>query len=206
MERKASSSVVWAVVLILLGVVALVLQVAPGWQEWLDMSQSWPLLVIGIGVALLVIGAVTERSGLAVPACVFAGIGGLLTWQVYTGNWESWAYVWALIPGFVGAGMLLARLLGNEDAHNARVGVRLLVVSVILFAVCTSFFSMLGLLGPYWPVLLIVVGVLLLAWSGTDAWQRYAATRGPAAAPRPRDEVPLPRGSDTRGSPQGRAI
>jgi hypothetical protein len=206
MERKASSSVVWAVVLILLGVVALALQLAPSWQEWFDLGDFWPLIVVGGGVALLAIGALTEHPRLAVPACVLGGIGGLLAWQVYTADWESWAYVWTLIPGFVGVGLLLAGLLGHEVARSVRSGVRLLVVSAILFAAFTAFFSMLGFVGPYWPVQLIVVGVLLLAWSGMDAWQRYAAPREPAPAARPAVEAPLRRGADITGSTQGRAV
>ena len=40
-----------------------------------------------------------------------------------------------------------------------------LVISLVVFAVFASFFGALGLVGSYWPVLLIVLGLLLLAQS-----------------------------------------
>ena len=98
---------------------------------------------------------------MAVPACVVGGIGGLLYWQNVTGNWESWAYAWALIPGFVGVGTMLMGIV-SRDGGQVRSAAWLLVISAILFVVFGSFFGALGFLGKYWPVLLILLGVLSL--------------------------------------------
>ncbi len=204
MDRKStSSSVVWAVLLILIGVAALVLQVVPNWDQTLDLSQTWPLLVIGAGLFLLALGVGVGRPQLAIPACILGGIGGILAWQNYTGEWESWAYVWTLIPGFVGVGIILSNLLGRERGDGVRGGIRLLVLSIVLFAAFTTFFSLVGLAGAYAPILLIAVGVVLLAWSGMDAVQRLGQQRALEppleAGSRPRGDAPTLR--PTHGGP-----
>ena len=38
----------------------------------------------------------------------------------------------------------------------------LILISLVLFAIFGSFFGALGLVGDYWPVLLIVLGLLML--------------------------------------------
>ena len=161
MGSSRRSSLAAGLVMILLGAWFLVVQFVPGLQAWF----AWPLIIVGVGVLLLVIGLLTGVPALSVPACIVGGIGGLLYWQDATGNWESWAYAWALIPGFVGVGIVLAGLLGGEGRQAMRGGGTLILISLILFAVFGSFFGALGLAGNYWPALLIALGLLLLVRS-----------------------------------------
>ena len=157
MSRAKRGGVAAGVLLVLLGLGALAVQFVPGLQVWF----SWPMIVIGVGVALLILGLLSGEPGMAVPACIVGGIGGLLYWQNATGNWGSWAYAWALIPGFVGLGTIVSGVLGG-DGGDVRGGAWLLLISLILFAVFGSFFGALDILGKYWPVLLILLGVLSL--------------------------------------------
>ena len=159
MNSKRRSGLVGGLVLILLGVWFLVTQWVPGLQVWF----SWPMIIVGVGALLLIIGLLAGAPAMAVPACIVGGIGGLLYWQNATGNWDSWSYAWALIPGFVGVGVLVSGLLGGETRQSIREGGWLILISLVLFAVFGSLFGGLGLLGPYWPVLLILLGLLLLA-------------------------------------------
>jgi len=161
MDSQRRSSLAGGLVLILLGALFLAVQWVPGLQIWF----SWPLIIIGIGVLLLIVGLLTGVPAMAIPACIVGGIGGLLYWQNATGNWESWAYAWTLIPGFVGVGMVLSGLLGGDTRQMVRGGGWLILISLVLFAVFASFFGALGLVGSYWPVLLIVLGLLVLAQS-----------------------------------------
>jgi hypothetical protein len=161
MDSQRRSSLAGGLVLILLGALFLAVQWVPGLQLWF----SWPLIIIGIGVLLLIVGLLTGVPAMAMPACIVGGIGGLLYWQNATGNWESWAYAWTLIPGFVGVGMVLSGLLGGDTRQTVRGGGWLILISLVLFAVFASFFGALGLVGSYWPVLLIVLGLLVLAQS-----------------------------------------
>jgi len=161
MDSQRRSSLAGGLVLILLGALFLAVQWVPGLQIWF----SWPLIIIGIGVLLLIVGLLTGVPAMAIPACIVGGIGGLLYWQNATGNWESWAYAWTLIPGFVGVGMVLSGLLGGDTRQMVRGGGWLILISLVLFAVFASFFGALGLVGSYWPVLLIGLGLLVLAQS-----------------------------------------
>jgi len=162
MNKKRRSGLAGGVLLILLGVWFLAVQLVPGLGMWIAASMSWPLWIIGVGILLLVIGLLTGTPAMAIPACIVGGIGGILYWQNLTGNWESWSYIWALIPGFVGIGSLLAGLLGENRRESIRSGITLIVISLILLLVFGSFLGNWELLGPYWPVLLIVLGVVLL--------------------------------------------
>jgi hypothetical protein len=160
MDRGRRSTLAGGLVLILLGTLFLLAQIVPGWENWFE----WPLFIVAVGFLLLIIGLLTGATGMAVPACIVGGIGGLLYYQNTTGNWESWAYTWALIPGFVGVGVILAGLLEGKFGKSLREGGQLLLISLIMFAIAGSFFGALGIgwLGKYWPVLLIALGLLIL--------------------------------------------
>jgi len=158
MNARRRSGLAGGVVLILLGALFLAIQLIPGARIWV----SWPWIIIGVGILLLVIGAVTGVPAMAIPACIVGGIGGLLYYQNATGDWESWSYAWALIPGFVGVGIILSGLLEGRVRHAVRGGGGLVLISVVLFAVFGSFFGALGLAGKYWPALLILLGLFLL--------------------------------------------
>ncbi len=159
MQRQSRGNLVIGLILILMGAWFLVLQFLPGLEDYVNLS--WPLIIIGVGVVLLLFAVLGGVPSLAVPACIVGGIGGLLYWQNTTENWESWAYAWTLIPGFVGLGIFIASLLGAETREGARGGLGLMFISLVLFLVFGSFFGAFGFIGPYWPVLLILLGVLL---------------------------------------------
>ncbi len=162
MAERRRPGLVAGLVLILLGLWFLAVQLVPGVRQWAaGITLSWPLIVIAVGVALLLMGLLTGAAGMAVPACIVGGIGGLLYWQNATGNWGSWSYAWALIPGFVGVGTLLMGAWERNAAH-VRDGLQTILVSLVLFAIFGSFFGGGRLFGPYWPGLLILLGLWLL--------------------------------------------
>jgi hypothetical protein len=163
MDRRSRSAIGFAVVLILLGGALLAVQLVPGLKAWFDASFDWPVVFIIVGLALLVLGLAVGSPGLAVPACIVAGCGGIVYYQNATGDWTSWSYAWALIPGFVGVGTIIAALFGEGELGRAvRDGLRTIVVSAVLFVVFGSIFGPFRFLGDYWPVLLILLGLLTL--------------------------------------------
>jgi len=150
-----------ALVLILLGVWFLAVQIFPGLRDFAYGRITWPVAIIGVGAVIGLIGLVTWVPDLLIPACIVGGIGGLLYWQNATGNWGSWAYAWALIPGFVGVGIVLSGALrGNRRAMIG--GGWTIFNSLVLLAIFGSFLGGMALF-RYWPVLLILLGVLMLA-------------------------------------------
>ena len=163
MYQQRRSSLVAGLILVLIGTWFLANQLVPGLKIWVNARVSWPLFVVGVGVLLLVIGLLVGAADMAIPACIVGGIGGILFWQNATGNWESWAYVWALIPGFVGVGAILAGLIRGKPGRGFREGIGAIIFSLILFSIFASFLGGTNTIGPYWPVLLILLGFWILA-------------------------------------------
>ncbi len=162
MDRRRRSSLVGGVLLVLIGAWFVAVQVLPELATWLEFEFTWPLFIVAIGAILFVVGLVTAVPGLAVPACIVAGIGGILCFQATSGRWVSWAYAWLLVPSFVGVGILLANILDGKFAKGVREGGVLIVIGLVLFGTMGSIFGGLGWLGPYWPLLIAGLGVLLV--------------------------------------------
>ena len=163
MDRHQRSSIAFALILILVGVWFLAVQLVPALQAFAISSHTWPLLIVAFGALWAAAALVAWTPGLLVPASIFGGIGGLLYYQNATGNWESWAYAWTLIPGFVGVGVFFATLLQGKVREAITAGGWLILISGTLYLIFGSFLGGPNLLGPYWPVLIILLGVIILA-------------------------------------------
>ena len=130
-SRRAS--LVWGVSLVFVGILLLVAQLLGA-----DVLQvGWPIVVIVPGL-LFLIGAFTAAPGrgvgyLAIPGCIILVSGLVLAAQNLTGDWDSWAYAWALVaPTAVGLGLLLAGV--RERVRGVRVaGAVVTVIGLVLF-------------------------------------------------------------------------
>jgi len=160
MENK--QGLLWGILLILLGAFFLLVRMMP------DVFGEiyWPYFIIGVGGVFLLAAIITRSGGLAIPACIIGGIGGILYYQALTGRWESWAFMWTLIPGFVGVGIILAGLLEREHPHFESGALVLVAISVLGFLIFGSAFGALfGYnldFGMLWPLFLVGIGVILL--------------------------------------------
>jgi hypothetical protein len=162
MDPRTRSGLGAGVLLVVVGLVFLAIQLVPGLQDAFRLEFTWPLIVVAVGVGLLLMGLLTSTPGMAIPACITAGIGGILYWQNMTGQWMSWSYAWALIPGFAGVGTILAAALGEGGWRAVSRGAETILVSLAMFAIFGSLFGGWALFGPFWPVLLIVLGLVML--------------------------------------------
>jgi len=163
MDRKNRSQLGLGIILILLGGWFIAQKTVPGLQEWVAQFSAWPFTVIGAGAIILLLALILGTPGLAVPASIVAGIGGILYYQNATQDWGSWSYMWALIPGFVGVGTILTGLLGENTRQNLRHGMNLMVISAVLFLVFSAFLGGWQILGNFGPaILLILLGLWVL--------------------------------------------
>ena len=159
---KNRSQLALGVVLILLGAWFIAQHQIPALQTWVAQYMSWPLNVVAAGAIILLIGLIVGAPGMAIPAAIVAGIGGILYYQNMTNDYQSWSYMWTLIPGFVGVGQIVAGVLGRS-MHEARTGMNLILVSVVMFIIFAAIFGKLSILGPYFPAaVLILVGLWFL--------------------------------------------
>jgi len=163
MNKQGRSQLALGVLLILLGAWFLLDRTVPAFHGFFEQYTEWPVNLLLIGGVIFILGLVLGSPGLSVPAAIVAGIGGIFYYQEATGNYESWSYMWALIPGFVGLGSVLAGLLGDNTAHNLKRGMNLMVVSAVLFLVFSAFLGGWDILGNYGPaILLILLGLWVL--------------------------------------------
>jgi hypothetical protein len=163
MNTRGRSQLALGVILILLGAWFFADKSVPAFHSFFNKYAEFPFNMFLIGAGIFIVGLVIGQPGMAVPAAIVAGIGGIFYYQDITNNYESWSYMWTLIPGFVGVGSILAGLLGDNTAHNLRRGLNVMVVSAVLFLVFASFFGGLEILGNYGPaILLILLGMWVL--------------------------------------------
>jgi hypothetical protein len=161
MDAKRRSGLAGGLLLILLGALFLIAQFIPSLRIWFSAQGSWPLIVIGIGLLLLILAIALSTPALAIPACIVGGIGCMLYYQNATGDWGSWAYAWTLIPGFVGVGLILSGLLEGSPVRSLAAGLWMILISLLAFVIFGSFLGM-GRFSAYWPLLLVLGGLVLL--------------------------------------------
>ncbi len=160
MRNSGRIQLIVGLLLILLGAWFVAIRQFPQLRPWESIQLQWPFYVVVAGALILIVGVLTGIPGSTVAASVVAGIGAILYYQETTGDWQSWSFVWTLLPGFVGVGTILAGLLGQDTRHNLGRGLYLIMVSVVLFLVFAAIFQRLAILGPFGlPILLILLGV-----------------------------------------------
>ena len=162
--RQNRTNLILGLLLIVVGGWMILTNQVPAIHEWITAHSTGSVYTIGAGVLILLIGLFTGSPGMAVPAAIVAGIGGILYYQDLTNDYSSWSYMWTLILGFVGVGTILAGLLGENTRNNLGRGLRLIVISVVFFLAFGTFFGGLKILGTYGaPILIILLGLFILA-------------------------------------------
>jgi len=164
METTNRGAVVVGLLLISTGAVFLLVNLLPG----LEIGQMWPGIFFAIAAALLLPPVILPShrhalAGFVIPGVILLVLGLILTYQVITGDWESWAYAWALIPGSVGAGLWVAARLGYWGEGASTVGLWLLGGSLVGFVSFSAFLGGDSPLARGAPVALIVLGSLITA-------------------------------------------
>jgi hypothetical protein len=164
MKRRGSFTL--GFLLILMGAWFLAVQFVPGIEQWMEEIADWPIWVIGPGLIFIVAGLLSGVTELMIPGSIISGIGLILYYQNVTGDWQSWAYAWALIVVFVGIGIFLANLFKGKVRNGVSEGGPPFTTGLILFLIFGSIFraafGQSPLLGDYWPVLLMIVGLWML--------------------------------------------
>ena len=164
--------IIAGIVLITIGAIAWAITAAgmdP--SQWLGGS-GWTLFIFIPGVVLFVGGLLAQDEpavGLTIAGSIIMTIAAMLFAMDRTEHYEAWAYAWTLIPGAAGIGVLIH---GSQagDRRKVRAGGRLILISLVMFAVGAFFFETIFQTGTvpfgvdaFWPVVLVVVGVFVIA-------------------------------------------
>lgn len=192
METKSrnAGSLVFGVLLVLFGLMALLSQVFKGFDF---IGTFWPFIIIGVGVMFFVgmFAGGKSVSGLAVPGTIIAGIGLMLFVQNLAKYFESWAYAWALIIIFVGLGIFIMGWWG-ENSGQRKGGINVMRIGLILFLIFGAFFEMLFRASTwadyFFPVGLILLGLyLVLRRSGLFSRKPAQIQEQPQEQEQPKD-------------------
>jgi len=156
MNKRAS--ITGGVILILLGLFFLAREIFP------DVFGvfEWPFIVIGVGVVFILAAILSGQGGLAIPGTIIGGIGGILYAQSNLIGFNSWSYMWALIPGLVGLGIILSGIIDGHIRGALSAGLTLILISLVLFFIFGGSFGLDPELVKYWPVILIALGVITI--------------------------------------------
>ncbi len=166
-------------ILVVLGAVFFAVQVL-GY----DVARyGWPMLVVGVGLVFLAAGlaGMDPSRGLVIPGVIVTTVGLILVYQNTFNDWQSWAWIWALIPASVGlATALHASLTGHPE--KVRGGISMLSWFIVAALLGFAFFEGVlhisgrdfGPVGQYlFPLLLVLAGVWVLIGRMTwDRWER----------------------------------
>ena len=136
-----------------------------GILPWEAMGTYWPVLIILGGLAFLV----AYLFGREDPGLLIPGVGGLLigffflAFTTGTLSWEDMGVLWPLFPLLGGVAFVVAYLVGGrQDKGVLWVGLAAVAIGVLGLAITIGSLS-LPWLSNFWPILLIVIG-LLLVW------------------------------------------
>jgi hypothetical protein len=150
----------------LLGAWFLTVQFVPEVGEWMEQFADWPIWVIGPGLIFILAGLISGVFDLIIPGSIISGIGLILYYQNETGAYQSWAYAWALIIVFVGIGVFLANLFRGKVGRAFEEGGPPVMTGLVMFLIFGSIFratfGQSPLLGEYWPLLLVLIGLWML--------------------------------------------
>ena len=153
---KNHSSIAIGLILIILGACFLILQFVPSLGALVDFDFLWPLIPLGIGLLMLILGFSSSPSRL-IPGTILSGIGLILFVSNTFQQWDFWQ-LWLLVPAFVGIGIVLFNLRdGKGLPQAASAGGGPLTVGLVLFAVFSLAES--SVFQIFWPVILIIAGV-----------------------------------------------
>jgi hypothetical protein len=149
---RESRSLIWGIILILLGLIFLGKNL-----DWFDFSWGdyWPSVMI-IGGLFFWFGWITKRQefGLLMPGTILLVYGIMFQYSAING----WYYMDVLWPGFLlgpGLGFLFMYLLGNREKG-------LLIPAFILIILAALFWMEHDVYRYFWPAILIALGIYLL--------------------------------------------
>jgi hypothetical protein len=162
MDLYRRGNLVIGIFLLLVGAWFLAGQYFPQLNQFIKLDIEWPLLIVGIGLFFLIMSMLLRAPGLAVPASIIGGIGAIFNYQNQSGDWQSWAYMWTLIPGFVGVGVMLTQILEGRIWAGLREGINLILFSLLMFGLFSGFLGGPANFARLWPLFLIGSGVWML--------------------------------------------
>ena len=161
--RNRAGATIAGIGLILVGAYLLLgrMLALPGWEVW------WPVLLILAGLATLVQGCSSPRHPGAVWFGVTATLCGALFFFITLGGarWTDMQDLWPLIPLAAGLGWIAAWLANRRRVPALVLGLLAGGAAAVGHAFTTRTLDrgVVALLGAWWPLILVALGLAFVA-------------------------------------------
>ncbi|MBN2003121.1 MAG: hypothetical protein JXA21_07160 [Anaerolineae bacterium] len=140
------------------GGISLLASVFNAWGVW---ARLWPLEVLSVALAFLLMAFFMRNIWLLIPAIIVGANGLLFQFCAFTGWWGIWAVMWTIEPLAVGLA-LLAVYLGARKKGLLIAGLILCGVAFVGMTGMAAIMPGWGVFNLFGPLLLILTGLVLL--------------------------------------------
>jgi len=141
------------------GLILFFASISGHWGIW---ATLWPLEVISLALAFVLMAVFLGVPWLMIPGSIVGFTGLVLQFCAATGLWSAWAVLWTVVPFSIGLPLLVIGIM--EKIEGVRLaGIILTGFAVVGFAAMSTLISSLGwVTGVVGPVIVLGLGVYLL--------------------------------------------
>ena len=141
------------------GALLFIASVSGYWAIW---ASLWPLEVLSLAAAFVLMAIYMKVPWLMIPASILGFTGLVLQFCAATGWWSSWAVLWTVEPFAVGLPLLLIGILKRIEGVKLA-GIILCGLAGLAFAAMSSFLvTSLWITRLVGPALVLVLGIVLI--------------------------------------------
>jgi hypothetical protein len=141
------------------GLILFIASMSGNWSIW---SILWPLEVISLALAFVLMAIFLKVPWLMIPASIIGCTGLVLQFCALTGWWSSWAVLWTVVPFSVGLPLFLIGLARKSEGVKLA-GLILCGLAGLIFAAMSSFLvTSLWITRLVGPALVLGLGILLI--------------------------------------------
>jgi hypothetical protein len=141
------------------GVLLFVASVTGYWSIW---TYLWPLEVLSVAAAFVLMAVFLKVPWLMIPASIVGFTGLVLQFCAATGWWSSWAVLWTVEPFAVGLPLLLIGIARKIEGVKLA-GIILCGLAGLAFAAMSSFLvTSLWITRLIGPALVLGLGIVLI--------------------------------------------
>lgn len=149
------------------GAILLLTSVLNWWRLW---EWLWPQEVLALALGFLLAAIYMRVIWLFIPAIILGINGVMFQFCALTGLWEAWAVLWAIEPLAVGLSLLAvgARIRSGGLLKTGLIACGLAgagLIGMMLILSAAAFLPGLWLVNLLGSAVVIMVGILLVAWN-----------------------------------------
>jgi hypothetical protein len=141
------------------GILLFLASVSGNWSIW---AILWPLEVLSVAAAFVLMAIFLKVPWLMIPASILGFTGLVLQFCAATGWWSSWAVLWTVEPFAVGLPLLLIGLAKKIEGVKLA-GILLCGLAGVAFAAMSTFLvTSLWITRLIGPAVVLAMGILLV--------------------------------------------